>query len=167
MAERTRQAAAFPDTVYGPESTQHRLASETADNLAWNRFANRDPGAAAFSPETEQALSRISFQEGSSPVPLSDCIERVTKLSEGEQEFGVKNGSQKNIMIVVGRGRRLATENHHDELKSILSHAHPSRAHVGGDARRTLGDVGASFVVAGPTNASLLVMQSAHKSMDV
>lgn len=75
--------------------------------------------------------------------------------------------SRKNIMVIAGRGRRLATENHHDELKSILASGNSSKKHVRGDARKTVGDVGAAFIVAGPAEASILVMQSAHNSTDV
>jgi len=159
----TQSAGAFPDTVYGPETTQNRLASETADTLAWNRFANRESGA--FSAEIEKALGHIAFVEESSPTPVADCIARASKLSTVEQDKGSKEGIRRDIMVIVGRGRRMATEDHHDELKTIMTRAHPSRAHVGSDARKTLGDVGAAFIVAGP-DASLLVMQSAHKSAD-
>lgn len=107
------------------------------------------------------------FVEASSSTPVAECIDRATKLSQGEEEEGAKKGFKKNILIVVGRGRRMAAENHHDELKTIMTRAHPSRTHVGSDARKTLGDVGAAFVVAGPEDASILVMQSAHRSTDV
>jgi len=159
------QVTPFPDTVYGPESTQHRLQSETADNLTWNRFANREPGA--LSRETEQALAHITFHEASSATPLADCIERAIKLGHVEQELRAEQMSRKNVMIVAGRGRRLATENHHDELKSILASGTSSKKHVGGDARKTVGDVGAAFIVAGPSEASILVMQRAHNPNDV
>jgi hypothetical protein len=159
------QAAAFPDTIYGPESTQHRLESETADNLTWNRFANREPGA--LSHETELALAHITFHEASSATPLADCIDRVSKLGHAEQELGAQQMSRKNVMIIAGRGRRLATENHHDELKSILASGSSSKKLVGGDARKTVGDVGAAFIVAGPAEASILIMQSAHNSTDI
>lgn len=103
----------------------------------------------------------------SSATPLADCIKRVSKITQNEQEIGVEQKIKKNTMVVVGRGRRLAAENHHDELKSILSNNKSTKAHVGGDARKTLGDVGAAFVISGPSDASILVMQSAHNSKDV
>ena len=157
----------FPDTIYGPESTQYRLASETADSLAWNRFVNRPPGAALFPPEVEVALSHITFREVSSPTPLAACIEEANSISQREQESAKRSGLKKNVMIVVGRGRRLAAENHHGELKTILAKDNPSRIHIAGDARKTLGDVGAAFMAAGPPSASILIMQAAHRSTDM
>lgn len=73
------------------------------------------------------------------------------------------------MIVVVGRGRRLAAEDHHDELEMIMNMGDNSggRAHVGADARKTLGDVGAAFTVAGPSEISMLVMQAAHDSTDV
>lgn len=163
---------ALPDTIYAAETTQHRLASETADNLAWNRFVNRSPGATAFPPEVESALRRITFTEVSSPTPLAACISQMADIVQKEQEAAKQpdsGGACRNLLIVVGRGRRLATESHHDELKNILSETggNTSRIHMAGDTRKTLGDAGAAFLAAGPPGASMLVMQAAHQSADV
>ncbi|CCA70672.1 related to KHA1-Putative K+/H+ antiporter [Serendipita indica DSM 11827] len=160
-------ATGFPDTVYGPENTQHRLESETADNLVWDRFANRGPEAPALNPEIERALTHITFTELSTPTPLASCIEQLSEMSSTELSLGTARGYMKNVMAVVGRGRRLAIEDHHLELKSLLSTGNASQNHVSSDARKTLGDVGAAFIVAGPSSIALLVMQAAHASTDV
>jgi hypothetical protein len=157
----------MPDTNYGPASTHYRLESETADNLVWSRFADRPPGAVPFPPEIEVALSHITFREVSSATPLTVCIEEANSIAQREQDSAEQSGSKKNMMIVVGRGRRLAVEDHHNELKTILTKGISSSIHIAGNARKTLGDVGAAFVAAGPADASMLIMQAAHNSTDI
>jgi hypothetical protein len=103
----------------------------------------------------------------SSATPLAACIEEVNSLAQREEESAKRSGSKKNIMIVVGRGRRLATEDHHNELKTLLAKGKSSSIHIAGGARKTLGDVGAAFVATGPPDASMLILQAAHRSTDV
>lgn len=178
------QTSGFPDTVYGPEGTRHRLASETADNIAWNRFAHRMESSAPFPAVTQNALTRITFLETSTPTPLAEAIARISEINEAEREGRSRGSSdsrrlsrsndagwRRGVVAVVGRGRRLAAEDHHDELKTIIQLGSATRgraqAHVGADARKTLGDVGAAFAVAGPAEVSMLVMQATHDSTDV
>jgi hypothetical protein len=103
----------------------------------------------------------------SSATPLAACVEEVNNLAQREQESAKRSGSKKNIMIVVGRGRRLATEDHDNELKTLLAKGKSSSIHIAGGARKTLGDVGAAFMATGPSDASMLIMQAAHRSTDV
>jgi hypothetical protein len=64
------------------------------------------------------------------------------------------------LIAIVGRGRRMAVESHECELQKILE-----SSSIGGDMRRTVGDVGTAFIVA--TDVSILVLQAAHASEDV
>lgn len=128
---------------------------------------------------TQDALTRIKFMEKSTPTPLAAAISQISDINEAEQERGRSSGSKdlnnggwrKGVVVVTGRGRRLAAEDHHDELKTIMHsggvNSGKAQAHVGADARKTLGDVGAAFAVARPADVSMLVMQSAHDSTDV
>lgn len=93
----------------------------------------------------------------SSPTPLKASIDQARELAQKQFDFELK----RNVIVVVGRGRRLSPESHHDELKGIIQ----ENSQVGGDIRRTLGDVGAGFIVAG--ERSLLVLQAAQISTDV
>lgn len=146
----------FPDTVYGPASTQHRLESEGADNLIWARYAKRyeHSNPVPLPHAAESALTRIKFEEVATPRPLHALVERaVVELKACEQGW-------KSLFIVAGRGRRLA-ESHHIELRALVEESGKGYgAGFGAEISRTVGDVAAAFVASG-TNASLLVLQAA------
>ncbi|PPQ74847.1 hypothetical protein CVT24_002905 [Panaeolus cyanescens] len=143
-----QQTMAAADTIYGQHTTQTRLASDTADNILWAKFANaRDP-----SP----ALSRISFRLTSSPTTLKDAISQA-KIEASQTSLSLY--SSKTLIVLLGRSRRMAADNLESQLKEVVG--------VGGSMSsavpKTLGDVGAAFVAAG-VNASLLVFQAAHSN---
>jgi hypothetical protein len=137
----------FPDTMYGNATTHTRMQSETADGVTWARYASPpstefpSPGAASDRALAD-ALSRVTFEELASPTPLHAALRRA--------------GMLERAIVVVGRSRRLAVEDHHAELR-MLEEEHDGA--VRADVRKTLGDVGTAFVMAG-SNASLLVMQA-------
>jgi len=133
--------AGFPDTMYGNATTQTRLQSETADSIAWARYA-APPSAAEDSHPFGDALSRATFEELASPAPLHAALNRARVL-------------QRPVVVVVGRSRRLAVESHHAELRALEVEHGAVRAEVG----KTVGDVGKAFVMAG-IDANLLVMQA-------
>ncbi|KAG8833005.1 K(+)/H(+) antiporter [Serendipita sp. 399] len=161
-----QSASGFPDTIYGPESTHMRLQSETADNLLWNSLVNRSSDMAPLSPDINRALQHITFRTTSTPTPLAYCIEQINQVSKEELDVGVARGTRRNIMAVAGRGRRLAVEDHHAELKEVLSGGPDgsSKARVSTDAGKTLGDVGTALIVGGPAEISLLIVQAAIRS---
>ncbi|KAH9080283.1 Sodium/hydrogen exchanger family-domain-containing protein [Lactarius deliciosus] len=135
-----RSAPGFPDTMYGNATTQTRMQSETADGVTWARYA--PPAAAATNDRAlADALSRVTFEELASPTPLQAALRRA--------------GALERAIVVVGRSRRLAVEDHHAELRTLEEEHGAVRA----DVRKTVGDVGTAFVMAG-TNATLLVMQA-------
>src|SRR6266702_987658 len=120
--------------MYGNATAHMRMQSETADGVTWARYA--------LSPATAvDALSRVTFEEVASPMPLHAALRRA--------------GTLERAIVVVGRSRRLAVEDHHAELH-MLEEEHGA---VRADVQKTVGDVGTAFVMAG-TNASLLVMQA-------
>ncbi|KAH9035600.1 Sodium/hydrogen exchanger family-domain-containing protein [Lactarius hengduanensis] len=135
-----RSTPGFPDTMYGNATTHTRMQSETADGVTWARYA--PPAAAATNDRAlADALSRVTFEELASPTPLQAALRRAAALERA--------------IVVVGRSRRLAVEDHHAELR-MLEEEHGA---VRADVRKTVGDVGTAFVMAG-TNATLLVMQA-------
>jgi len=139
---------AFPDTVYAHATTQTRMQSETADGIVWEQFAGkqRDGGSVSLLG----ALSRIEFAELGSPKPLHAIAHRVAEIHEGAV------ARRSRMLVVVGRSRRLAAENHHAELKELIE----EHGGVGGETRRTIGDVGTALVVCGG-KAGLVVLQAA------
>ena len=146
----------YPDTVYGPPSTENRLESEGADNLIWARYAKRQEHSDPISlpHAAESALTRIRFEEVSTPRPLHALAERAgVELKTCEQGW-------KSLFIVAGRGRRLA-ESHHIELRALVEESGKGYgAGFGTEISRTVGDVAAAFIANG-TNASLLILQAA------
>src|SRR5579863_5488867 len=130
----------FPDTMYGKMTTQTRLQSQTADGITWARYAT--PSAPA--PGDAEALSRVTFEELAGPDPLHAALHRVRLL-------------ERPVVVVVGRSRWLAVEDHHAELRALEAE-HGGTA-MRADLRKTVGDVGTAFVMAG-IDANLLVMQA-------
>ena len=137
----------FPDTVYGHATTQTRLQSETADNIAWARYTKSDD------PSLASALERMEFTEASTPIPLHYLIERALALSESAAD------ENSRLLVLTGRSRRLAVENHHAELKTVME----EHGGVGNEVKRTVGDVTTALVVSG-CQASMIVFQTAVKT---
>lgn len=135
---------AAADTVYPRMNTQTRLASDTADNIAWDRYSR----LATQSPNITSALSRITFTTTSSATPLQTIVELVNTEAAS---------SRKTLIVLAGRSRRMAVESHEAELRKLIADAGSS---IGSTVPRTLGDVGAALV-AKQVHASLLVLQAA------
>ncbi|KAH0826161.1 hypothetical protein J3R83DRAFT_5580 [Lanmaoa asiatica] len=145
-----------PDTIYGRQTTQMRLQSETADNIAWCKYAASAP--TSFSPDTgattpalHDVLSRIHFSDTHTPVPIHTAIRHARALRE----------TSPRLLIVTGRSRRLARESHHVEIKRVVeTYCRPG---VGVEVmRRTIGDVGAAMVVSAGTASGVVVVQAAN-----
>ena len=140
--------------MYGAATTQTRIQSETADNIAWQVYANPREGSIT-NPAIREALTRIEFIETSSVTPLHE----VLKQAETETETAVQKNTRP--FVIVGRARRLAAESHHEELKTLLG----ENGHIGSEVRKTMGDVATAFVLSGG-NAGLLVVQAASAMKD-
>lgn len=134
--------------MYGAHNTETRLASTTADNLAWDRYTR---GISAHSPEVLSALSRITFTKQEVFQPLHTALDMLS--SEITQAAGT-------VIVVTGRSRRLAAENYAPELAKIVAE---KGFHAGSSVSKTLGNVGAA-VVADGSAASLLVVQATTSS---
>ncbi|KAF8919263.1 Sodium/hydrogen exchanger family-domain-containing protein [Mucidula mucida] len=141
-------ANAFPDTVYGYATTETRLQSETADNIAWARYAR--PSASATYP-TQDSLQRMEFRDLSSPVPLHAI---VTTTNE---EVVAREG--KRVLVVAGRSRRLAVENHSQEIKTLIS----EHGHIPSDVTKTIGDVATAFIVTRSASGVVVVQAAARQ----
>jgi hypothetical protein len=133
----------FPDTMYGNATTQTRLQSETADSISWARYAS-----------AEHSHPRATFESLESPTPLHAVLQRARSLYH--QKHSV-------VIVVVGRSRRLAVEDHHAELQTLEKEQHGGA--VRADVRKTVGDVGTAFVMAG-IETNLLVMQASGTHSD-
>jgi hypothetical protein len=142
--------------MYGNATTQTRMQSETADSMTWARYAparDDDGGAPRRTGGNVfgEALSRVTFEDLVSPEPLHAALHRARLLHPP-------------LVVVLGRSRRLAVEDHNAELRA-LDTEHGATAQVRADVRKTVGDVGTAFVMAG-IDANLLVMQASETPSD-
>jgi len=92
------------------------------------------------------ALSRIHFSEQSSPIPLHSAIQQASTF--------------KPVLVVAGRSRRLAVDDHTAELNDILKER--GSGSFGQDVvRKTIGDVATAFVASSCATA-VVVLQAAN-----
>jgi len=143
--------ASAMDTVYAPHNTQTMLQSDTADNVTWGLYAEGREAADGLSEELKEALTRAEFLEMGTPKPLHAIVGRV---NETVDEMSKK---KTRVLVMVGRSRRLAVENHRAELREVM---HGGKQ-IGGEVKRTIGDVGTALVVSG-VKAGVVVLQAAN-----
>lgn len=154
--------AGIPDTVYGQHNTETRMQSETADNIIWARYAT--PPAASnsdrksiHSSASSSTRPQIEFKAISTPIPLHAAIQEATQsIYPTSTTNTATTGLPTKLVVVTGRSRRLAVENHRKELNELMS----EHEYVGAEVRKTIGDVGTAFVVAG-VGSGIVVVQAA------
>lgn len=145
----------YHDTHYGALTTQTRLQSETADNITWARYAT--PSANENHPaRVTEALTRVTFSDLSVSHPLQALVERAS--AEGNEAAQ----RERSLLVVLGRSRRLAVQDHAADLKTLVE----KHGAVGGEVRKTIGDVAAALVVVG-LDAGLVVVQTSMKNHDL
>lgn len=144
LTGRNQPQTIFPDTVYGAQTTQTRMASETADNLLWTKLTTTGV------PELANASAHLTFREETATRPLHHVLEVASSAAHGHTRQ----------IVVTGRSRRMAVESHQVELQRLVGER---GATLGAELPKTLGHVACAFVVAGSAQASLLVIQAAQK----
>jgi len=130
----------FPDTVYGQQDTEIRMQSDTADNVAWGRYAS--------SASDTSSNPHVEFKYLLSPIPLHAAIQEATAVTQSSSGY--------KLVVVTGRSRRLAVENHRTELQTLMN----EHSYVGAEVRKTIGDVATAFVVA-KVGSGVVVVQAA------
>jgi hypothetical protein len=156
----TSVGARFPETVYAQPTTETRMKSQTADHVLWSRLTSEAAGT-----------PRITFGQLQSPRPLNAALEylssedvqrELSPPSSAGTGVGVR-APNKDLIIAVGRARRMAVESHQAELRDI---ALKSRAQSTGELRKTVGDAASAFIIT--TTHQLLVFQaSSHSSSEI
>jgi hypothetical protein len=136
--------------MYGNATTQTRMQSGTADGISWARYVAPSAAEQSHTQALRDALLRAKFEELASPTPLHATLQRVRLMQQEQHPSAI-------IIVVVGRSRRMAVEDHHAELRSLETEY--GGASVPAHVRKTVGDVGTAFVMAG-IDSNLLVMQS-------
>ena len=143
--------ASVMDTVYPQHNTQTRLQSDTADNFVWDLYAQATETADGLGEVVKEALTRVEFLEMRSPKPLHAIVGHVNEVADQMSR------KKARVLAMVGRSRRLAVEDHTAEVKEVIRSGKP----IGGEVRRTIGDVGTALVVSG-VRAGVVVLQAAN-----
>lgn len=143
--------ASAMDTVYAQHNTQTRLQSDTADNVTWGLYAEGAEAEDGLSEVMREALTRVEFLEMRTPKPLHAIISRVNEIVDE------MSGKKTRVLVMVGRSKRLAAEDHRAELKEVMHSGKP----IGGEVKKTIGDVGTALVVSG-IKAGVVVLQAAN-----
>jgi hypothetical protein len=137
--------------------TAGRIASETADDLAWSYFSATT--STARSPALQCALQNMIFINTKTSSPLSTAIEQA------ESSIQASGGAKlwRPMLVVTGRGRRGAAMGHGVELNRLLAEKGRD-PNVGAELRKTVGDVAAGLMVGGgkPSAASFLVLEAGN-----
>jgi hypothetical protein len=97
----------------------------------------------------------MEFTTTASPIPLHALITQASSLLE------IMTKRRRRFFVVVGRSRRMAVEDHSQELKELMN----DHGHVGGEVKKTIGDVATAFVVSG-FRAGIVAMQAANIAVD-
>jgi hypothetical protein len=143
-----QKIAGLPDTVYGQQNTEIRMESDTADNIAWARYAPAFASDMKSSHSTLSSNPHVEFKHLVTPLPIHAAIQEATAIALSSSGY--------KLVIVTGRSRRLAVENHRAELRTLMD----EHSHVGAEVRKTVGDVATAFVVAG-VGSGVVVVQAA------
>lgn len=155
------------DTVYGgtAQGTQHRLASDTADNLALARYfpsamlEENEGEESTATPLHPAAIARIRFETVSTSTPLKTTMHKLASLASNGKDA---------VLVIAGRSRHSAPS-HRVELEQYLKekvvNGHGIQSlgiAASSEVRKTLGDVGSAVVVSGEAG-SVLILQSVVK----
>ena len=124
------------------------MESDTADNVAWARYAPASAPDTKPSPPALSSNPHVEFKYLVTPIPLHAAIQEATAIA--------LSSSGCKLVVVTGRSRRLAVENHRAELRTLMD----EHSHVGAEVRKTVGDVATAFVVAG-VGSGVVVVQAA------
>lgn len=149
--------APYPDTIYDTTTPERLTVSASADKLLWERYRSlvSGPGdGASTSSASTVYTSRIELAEESSATPLAAINERAIRL---------RSHRRTRTLIVTGRSRRLAVENHEDELQHIFK-KHDGK-YLSDEVRKTVGDVATACMAFSPRACGLVVIQASASTM--
>lgn len=138
----------------GYPGTEHRVASETADDLAWAYYTS--PNVQPPRPiHVDHALARVTFYTQKTPNPLAHAYATAESSAQG------RVNQWRPMLIVLGRGRRGAAVHLGEEVTRWLSERslNPS---IGAELRKTVGDSATALILGGgaPSSASFLILES-------
>lgn len=144
------------------QRAEHTMACEQATSRA-SEDVPSPPHSPSASGETISRRSGPRFlvqqhdESRSGSAVASPAEERAGLLPNvSNGGFNECGGPAGPLIIVTGRSRRLAAVDHRMELKEMMA----ERGSLGGEVRKTLGDVASAFV-ASSVGSAVLVLQAA------
>lgn len=102
--------------------------------------------------------SRLGAGARSGSSAIFEKARRGSGLEDSDGS-GAAGGRGTSTLVVLGRSRRMAVEDHNKELKMLIE----AHGNVGGEVRKTIGDVATALVVAG-CNVGLVVLQASNRA---
>ncbi|KIM41122.1 hypothetical protein M413DRAFT_28188 [Hebeloma cylindrosporum] len=130
-----------------PDTVQHHLGT-----LCDAPAASNSDRKSIHSSASSSTRPQIEFKALSTPIPLHAAIQEATQSIYPSSTTNMAT----KLVVVTGRSRRLAVENHRRELNELMS----EHEYIGAEVRKTIGDVGTAFVVAG-VGSGIVVVQAA------
>lgn len=130
------------------------LQSETADDLAWGRYASPVfENEKESQPQMRSALSRVVFSDLTHALPVHALLQRARQLRE----------THRRLLVVVGRSKRFVQDGIRGEVKQLVEEYKCGAGHD--VVRSTIGHVGTAFVVAaGAQLGGVVVVQAVGQS---
>ena len=130
------------------------MQSDTADNISWAQYApasvsNAKPSYSRTASSSAASELHIEFKHLLTHIPLHTAIQEATAVAHSSPGY--------KLVVVTGRSRRLAVENHRVELKTLMDEY---SGQVGVEVRKTVGDVATAFMVGG-VGSGVVVVQAA------
>ena len=159
-ALQTNELTVAPTGHNAYPGTEHRLASETADDLAWGYY--QAEAESARSRSLDAAIGRMVFKQMSTARPLSEAFAQADAEARSNEHGHA--AQWRSLLVVLGRGRRGAAMKHSDEAARFLTERSVSPS-IGAELRKTVGDVAAALILGGgaPSSASYLVLEAAKR----
>ena len=83
------------------------------DDVTWDLYGGGEE-TDGLSEVTREALTRIEFTELETPKPLRAIVGRVNEIADWMSERKTR------VLVMVGRSRRLAVEDHTAKLREVM-----------------------------------------------
>lgn len=115
--------------------------------MIWEKYVNLT--------KSDPLSDSITLSTLHTEAPLRNIASQLNTL---QHSLGVEQ-----ILVILGRSRRMAVESHHSEMKSLLEEygygSGSGNASIAQEVRKTVGDVGSSVLLSS-VGVGLVVMQS-------
>lgn len=147
------------DTLYTPQESGNRARSEEDDQkLIDEWFDSEEAERRPRSSAVEAGLARISFAKVATANPLRMSLRKARQTALARKL---------PMAIVCGRGRRDAWSHAYELAGYLNEHMDEAKNSVvsSSEVRRSLGDIGTAYCLAGTGDQLLVVQKAAHDTV--